>query len=165
MTPHRVPNSAPPTGPVISPGIGEMITWMAWIAMNTIGAAQPHDETVCLRKCLSRYRRTRNRIDGASMTTSQITIVSRAARIRDARAGDVTTRSLTRRERRNSDGGREQQVESGEEGVDLRPVHFDALVGEHVVPGAHTGAAPDEADERRIEMFLRLGKLIRPVRV
>ena len=53
MSPSQVPKSAPPTGPVISPGIGEMMTWSAWIAMKTNGAIQPHERTVSLRNFLS----------------------------------------------------------------------------------------------------------------
>src|SRR5215813_624860 len=86
MTPHSVPNSAPPTGPVISPGMGEMITCSAWIAMNTSGAHTPHERTVSLRKCLSWYSLTRNRTRGASETTNQIVMTRHNASVVDATA-------------------------------------------------------------------------------
>ena len=49
-----VPNSAPPTGPVISPGMGETMTCIAWMPMKTSGASQPQAATESRMKYLSR---------------------------------------------------------------------------------------------------------------
>ena len=57
--------------------------------MNTSGAAQPHEATVVLRKCLSRYSRTTKRIEGASVATSQTISPSTAASDSEASAHRV----------------------------------------------------------------------------